>query len=271
MSLLQAVILGVVQGLTEFLPVSSSGHLVLAEKLMGVATQNLRFEVTVHLATALAVCVAYRRKIGKLVRAVFRARIYPKNGRVRVVDENLRLFLLLVLATVPGALVGYLLDDLVEKAFANPVTTSIGLVITGTVLYSTRFVKRHDKSMNWWRALAIGLAQAVAILPGISRSGSTIATGILAGIKQERAAEFSFLLSVPIILGAGLVKLRETSLTAIPASEMASLIAGAVTAGLTGFLAIKWLLKLIKQGRFDAFSYYCWIVGVLGIIWFSTR
>lgn len=271
MSLLQAAILGVVQGLTEFLPVSSSGHLVLAEHLLGIPAQNLRFEVAVHLATVLSVCVAYRRKIGKLAKAVLRARIYPEKGRIRIGDENLRLFLLLLLATIPAALLGYFFEGLIERAFGNPVTTSFGLVMTGFILFATRFVKRHDRNLDWRRSLAIGLAQAVAILPGISRSGSTIATGIYAGIKQEKAAEFSFLLSIPIILGAGLVKLKEVSQAAMPAPEIAALIAGSVTAGLSGFLAIRWLLRVIKSQRFEVFAYYCWAMGALGLIWFSIR
>ena len=271
MTIFQALLLGLVQGLTEFLPVSSSGHLVLAERLLGIASTNLRFEVAVHLATAVAVCLAYRRKIGKLIKAVFRARVYPEKGRIRVSDENLRLVLLLILATVPGALFGYLLGDLVERAFSSPVAVSICLLATGAALFGTRFVARHDRPINRWRALAIGLTQAVAILPGISRSGSTIAAGIYAGLKQEKAAEFSFLLSVPIILGAGLVKLKDIGQASLPGPELAAIAIGSVTAGLFGFMAIKWLLKIIRRGRLDAFAYYCWFVGIMGILWFTTH
>ncbi len=264
MSIIQALILGMVQGLTEFLPVSSSGHLVLAEKLMGVSAGDLSFEIILHLATLAAVCLAYWRKLWKMVRAVLRARIQIHKGRLRVPDENLRLFLYLALASVPAAAVGYFLQDAVEQAFDSPLVASIGLLATGGILFGTRWVNDRNASMDWQRALAVGLAQAVTILPGVSRSGSTIAAAVYTGVRQERAAEFSFLLSIPIILGAGIFELRDGS--SFQPGSLWPMVAGGLAAGIFGFLAIKWLLAVVRRKRLEYFSYYCWLVGTVGVM-----
>jgi undecaprenyl-diphosphatase len=267
MSIFQALILGLIQGITEFLPVSSSGHLALAEKLFGLAGDNLRFEVFVHLGTLLAVLVFFRVKIRKLIKSIFKGRVYYQKGW-RFSDENLRLSLLLILATIPAAFIGYKFDDAIEQAFASPVAVSAFLLVTGTILFLTRLVKSHEEKINWWRALVIGLAQAVAILPGVSRSGSTISAGIFAKMKQEKAAEFSFLLSIPIILGAGVVKLKDMMETGLPTSELVMITVGAVAAALSGYWAIRILLQIVKKGKLDYFAYYCWAVGLAGLVWF---
>ena len=142
------------------------------------------------------------------------------------------------------------------------------MLVTGTILFFTRFVKSHEGKINWWRALVIGLAQAVAILPGVSRSGSTIAAGIFTRMKQEKAAEFSFLLSIPIILGAGVVKLKDMLETGLPSSELLMITVGAIAAAFSGYWAIKVMLHLVKKGRLEYFAYYCWAVGLAGLIWF---
>lgn len=270
MNLLQAVILGIVQGLTEFLPVSSSGHLVLAERLLGVPAGDLSFEVVVHLATTAAVCLVFRRRLGKMAGAVLKARVRLRDGKLRIADENLRLFLLLALATIPAAAVGCLFDDAVERAFSSPLAASTGLLVTGCILYGTRWARGGNTPVDWRRAVIIGLAQAAAILPGVSRSGSTISAGIYSGVKQEKAAEFSFLLSIPIILGAGAFKLKDLALSISP-HGLLLLGGGGLAAGVCGFLAIKWLLELIKRNRLEYFSFYCWLVGAAGIIWSLTR
>lgn len=272
MSLLQSLILGLVQGLTEFLPVSSSGHLVLAGHLLKVPSGDLSFELAVHLATTAAVVLAFRRRLWKMAKAVLAARIRMRGGRLTTSDDNLRLFLLLALATVPAALVGYFLEEAVERAFSSPAAASIGLLATGGILFGTRWARgrREPRPMDWRRALVVGLAQAAAILPGVSRSGSTIAAGIYSGVKQEKAAEFSFLLSIPIILGAGAFKFKDLAASGQPA-EFLPLAAGGLAAAVSGFLAIKWLLAIIKRNRLDYFSYYCWLVGAAGLAWSLTR
>lgn len=269
MNLIHAALLGVVQGLTEFLPVSSSGHLVLTEKLLGVPAGDLSFEIVLHLATLAAVCLAYRRKLWKLVRAVLRARIQIHKGRLRIPDENLRLFLYLALATVPAAAAGYLLKDAVEQAFDSPMAASIGLLATGAILFATRWTKDRNKPMDWRRSIAVGLAQAAAILPGVSRSGSTMAAAVYTGVRQEKAAEFSFLLSIPIILGAGIFELKDAALSR--QGDLGPLAVGGLAAGICGFLAIKWLLAVVRRNRLEYFAYYCWLAGALGVLLTITR
>ncbi|MDO9069027.1 MAG: undecaprenyl-diphosphate phosphatase, partial [Deltaproteobacteria bacterium] len=153
-------------------------------------------------------------------------------------------------------------------AFASPIAVSALLLVTGTILFLTRFVKSHEGKINWWRALVIGLAQAMAILPGVSRSGSTISAGIFTGMKQEKAAEFSFLLSIPIILGAGVLKMKEMLETGLPSSELLTMIVGAAMAAVSGYWAIKVLLQIVKKNRLEYFAYYCWAVGLAGLFWF---
>lgn len=267
MNIFQSIILGLVQGLTEFLPVSSSGHLVLAERILGLAPGNLRFEVAMHLATLLAVFAVFGRRILKLIRAVLLGRMKLVDGRWRFSDDNLRLALLLILATVPAATAGLLLDDLIERAFANPLVVSLALLATGGILFGTGRVARGHGALNWRKSLLIGLAQALAIFPGISRSGSTIAAGIYAGVDQEKAAEFSFLLSIPVILGAGLLEFRKVSLQGLPSGELASILAGGLAAAASGFLAIKILLRLVRRSKLQYFAYYCWAAGLASLIW----
>ncbi len=271
MTLLHAIILGIVQGLTEFLPVSSSGHLALLERLFGLSGDNLRFEVFVHLGTLVAVVAVFRKKILKLARAVFTARVYSERGRLRFTDDNLRLALLLILATIPAAVVGLLFEDAIERAFQSPVAVSAFLLITGAVLFGTRFARAGEEKMNWWRALLVGCAQAVAILPGISRSGSTICAGIYCGAKQEDAAEFSFLLSIPVILGAGLLKFKDALREGIPAGELLNLAAGGLAAAAVGYVSIKLLLGIVRRRKLEYFAYYCWAVGLAGLAWFLTH
>jgi len=271
MNLLQAMILGLVQGLTEFLPVSSSGHLVLAEKILDLGTSNLRFEVAMHLATLLAVCFAFRKRIVKLVRSVLFGRMRPVNGKWHYTDDNLRLAIMLIVATIPAALVGVLFDDAIEQAFNDPIAVSIALLATGVILYGTGRVTKKQERIGWKHSLIIGFSQALAILPGISRSGTTIAAGIYSGTDQEKAAEFSFLLSIPVILGAGLIKFKDVLETGLPKDEMLAILIGGLIAAISGYVAINFLLKIIRGSKLHYFSYYCWMVGLLSLVWFIIK
>ena len=210
MDLFESVLLGLVQGITEFLPISSSGHLVLGQALLGVEKSGITFEVAVHLATAAAVAVYYRRRLwGMLIslRLVFSPRVRGPEARADekyVVDlEHLRLLWYVALGTVPAAAVGLLFKDFFKEFFYSPHLVCVLLLVTGGLLMSTRLVASTSgrRRLVWSTALLIGVAQAAAILPGISRSGATIAVGLLLGLKAEKAAEFSFLLALPAILG----------------------------------------------------------------------
>jgi len=196
-SIPEAIGLGVLQGLTEFLPVSSSGHLALAEHFLGVRSPGIAFEVFAHFGTALAVIVFFRRRVASIVVALVRALVGASHE-----PAEARLGVRLAVGTVPAVVVGYLSNDQIKSAFANPTLVSGLLVLTGCVLWLTRRLSPGARPVESLRdALVIGMAQAVAILPGISRSGSTISAGLALGVQREQAAEFAFLLSIPVILG----------------------------------------------------------------------
>jgi undecaprenyl-diphosphatase len=274
MTLLQAVILGIIQGLTEFLPVSSSGHLLIAEKLMGVDSGNLVFEVFLHLATLTAVVVVMRRRLMQLLHALFTARVYSERGKLRFTNENLRTLLVLALATVPAAVTGYAFRHFVDGVKGDPrypVYIAVCLIITGCILFGTRFVRPRAERIGWGRGLIIGCCQAVsALFRGISRSGSTIAGGIYAGASQEQAAEFSFLLSIPVILGATLLKLKDLLQEGLTGGA-GVYAAGGLAALASGYIAILLLLKIVRKNRLDFFAYYCWAAGLAGLLWFLNH
>ncbi len=255
MTLLTVIILAVIQGITEFLPVSSSGHLALAGIVMNVPAGDITFEVVVHVGTLMAVLAVYWKDLVGLVSGVFRKQ-----------KESLVLAGLLVLGSVPAAVAGFLLADSVEQLFDRPVVVSIMLVVTGCILFSTRLTfakkgRRENPSITG--SLMIGLAQAVALLPGISRSGSTISTGLFAGIRKEKAARFSFLLSIPAIAGAAVLKLGDIGESGI---ELPLIIVGLVVSAVTGYFALRLLLSFLSKGKFSIFAWYCWALGLSGLV-----
>ena len=254
MTFVEAALLGLVQGLSEFLPVSSSGHLVLGQALLGVQSGDLVFEVIVHFGTLLAVLAVLRVRIWRLV-----------TGCLRREAASLRMLLLLCMGTVPAGAVGILFEDCLELVFHSPTAAAGCLVATGVVLWSTRFVSGRKPEIGVGDALLIGLAQAVAILPGISRSGLTISAGLWRGIDGREAASFSFLLSIPVILGATALKAGDLIVDPPDWNVVGSLVVGLVAALLSGVVAIRWLFKLLRGGRLDRFSYYCWALGLVAL------
>jgi undecaprenyl-diphosphatase len=250
LTILQALILGAVQGLTEFLPVSSSGHLVIFQHLFGVQEGALAFDVLLHIGTLVAVFVAFWKDIYNILRKPFSKLTY-----------------LIIVGCIPAGLMGFFLQPIFEKAFESLLVVGIGLLITGLVLKGSEYVA--DKSLNmkeiretsYLDALFIGLLQGLAIIPGISRSGSTIAGGLLAGLDRTFAARYSFLVAIPVILGAGLVQLKDFSINEVTTTSIIPYIVGPLTAAILGFFAIKIVMKLVSNGRLSIFSYYCWIVG----------
>ncbi len=257
MNLIEAVVLGIVQGLTEFFPVSSSGHLVLAEALLDVNPPGVAFEVMVHLATLLSVLAVYRRRIVELI-----------VGAVRRRTSDLRYLGMLAVATVPAALIGITLSGAIAGVFDLPLVAAVSLLVTGGVVYSIRWLAagcdRPDP--GWAGSLRVGIAQALALLPGISRSGFTVAAALHAGTKRDIAAEFSFLLSVPAILGASALEIPEL-VGGNAGIGGAALLAAALSAFLAGVLAIRLFLRWLGSGRFHRFAYYCWAVGGAYIVY----
>ena len=261
MSILDAIILGIVQGLTEFLPISSSGHLVLGKHLLGLDQPGFYFEVALHIATALAVILHYRKRVAAMLMAPFRPS--AENRR-----ENLNLIGFIILGTIPAVLVGFTLKDTFESLFGNPGTVSIMLIITGGILMASRFAGNNGKArLGWVNSLIVGIAQSLAIVPGISRSGTTIVTGLFLKLPPAKVAEYSFLLSLPAILGAGILTLKDALESGAPAGiGTSALVAGCIASFISGYLSIIFLLRVLEKGRFDRFAWYCWAVGIAGII-----
>jgi undecaprenyl-diphosphatase len=251
MTLLEAVALGLVQGLTEFFPVSSSGHLVLAEALLEVNPPGVLFEVLVHLATMLSVVVLYRRRLIQLLL-----------GTLHGSREDSRYVGMLALASVPAALAGLALGDSVARLFDRPLLAALALLITGCVVYTIRWLAQLGQRSDpgWVGSLAVGTAQAVALIPGISRSGVTVAAALSFGTGRAAAAEFSFLLSVPAIFGASLLQLPQLAEGA-EGIGVVQLIAAAVAAFTGGIAAIVLFVRWLRRGSFHRFAYYCWLVG----------
>lgn len=252
MTVIQALILGAVQGLTEFLPVSSSGHLVIFQHLLGLENTPLAFDVLVHMGTLLAVFVAFWSDIAALLRKPWS-----------------KLTFLIVVGCIPAAAVGILLEPIFEETFKSLLVVGWGLLITGVVLMVSEkwsLAKpglKEIEETSYWDVLFIGLLQAIAIVPGISRSGSTISAGLLAGMERPFAARYSFLLSIPVIMGAGLLELKDLGTGALGAISSAAIIAGLLSAALFGYIAIKVVLRLVNQGRLSVFSWYVWALGLV--------
>jgi len=259
MSLSHAIFLGIVQGLTEFLPISSSGHLVFFQFLFGMKEPRLFFDVMLHFGTLLAVVIYFRRDIGGIIRGIGSTVTGKRKN-----EEGTRLFFLILVASIPTGLMGILFKDWFESLFSKPNIVGGMLLITGSILWLTRWVKREGGSlekMRWIDAILIGVVQGVAIIPGISRSGATISMGLFCGLNRELAGRFSFLLSIPAILGAMLLELWKVD--SMPELQAVSI--GTAMAFLAGFLSLAFLMKVIQMGKIYNFSYYCWGIGVVMI------
>ncbi len=259
MSELEAAALGLIQGLTEFLPVSSSGHLVMLQALLGLEQKGVVFEVALHVATLASVLIFYRRRVAELLVGALRGR-----------PEALRYAAKLALATVPAVLAVLAIGDFLEARFEVPATAGVCLLLTGAILWTTRrsAPRAQDAEPGWRAALLIGCAQAFAILPGISRSGATVAAALALGVAPAAAAEFSFLMSVVAVGGAAALKLP--ALTALPPGALGPLLIGALVALVSGVAAIWLFVRLLRTRAFHRFAYYTWGAGALFLLWLVT-
>jgi len=251
-------VLGLIQGLTEFLPVSSSGHLVIGEQLLKFDPPGVLLEAILHLGTLIAVLILFRHDLLRLTRGLFTKG--RELGEVRC----------LIAGTIPIAIIGLVLQDKIESAFSSLIIVAICLLVTGGLLliadWAGRQAKRKEVTLR--DALLIGISQAAALLPGISRSGVTITTGMIVGIEGKEAARFSFLLSIPAIVGAaGLKFYQALTTTSVAASEWPGLLVGALTALGVGVVAIKGLLALISRGKLKIFGVYCLVIGLSTIVY----
>lgn len=295
MSVFQSIILGLVQGIAEFLPISSSGHLTLLQKIMGLEEVPLLFDVFLHLATLLAVVLFFRKKIWELLKAFGRMiahRPYQKEGLSKeeclAVDKNYRRYILaIILATIITGCLGLVTSKIIPDL--PIIYVCIGFIITAILLILSSFIEKiqakkssakssskessveekslspSEKAPSWWQALLIGLAQGIGTLPGISRSGSTIAGSLFCGVNRQQAGEFSFICSIPAILGAFLLELKDLGQVSSSVGAM-PLATGCIVAFVSGFLSLTWLMRLIKKGRLEWFACYLIPLAVLGII-----
>ncbi len=263
MSYLEALVLGVIQGLTEFLPVSSSGHIELGKAILGVKMKDpLLFSIVVHGATALSTIVVFWKTIWLLFKDLFK---FQWNESTQYAGK-------ILLSMIPVGLVGILYESQIEELFDGEILlVGLMLLVTGGLLFLTTRVKETAGEVTFPKAILIGLAQAIAILPGISRSGATISTALLSGISRENAARFSFLMVLPPIIGAMLMKVKkyaEVASSEIPTMESIDsmvLIIGFIAAFLTGLFACTWMIQLVKKGKLTSFAIYCFVVGTIAI------
>ncbi|MEW6616237.1 MAG: undecaprenyl-diphosphatase UppP [Thermodesulfobacteriota bacterium] len=266
MTVLQAIALGILQGLTEFLPVSSSGHLVIAQHyLKGFNQPGVLFDVLLHMGTLFAVLMYYWRDIIGILRSFITKVDAPgsrKNVDCNSYDSQRKLGLLIIVGTIPTAILGFFFKDYVVILFSSVKLTACMLIVTGILLAIADRVKERKRkvsSLTFKDSVFIGFVQGLSITPGISRSGSTIATGLFRKIDGKDAAKFSFLLSIPAVLGAIVLEIPQAS--HIQAGEIPAYLLGTLSAMLTGILAIKFLIRTLKQEKLRYFAYYCWLLG----------
>ncbi|MEM9338085.1 MAG: undecaprenyl-diphosphate phosphatase [Bacteroidota bacterium] len=259
MTWVEALILGIIQGLTEFLPVSSSGHLEIGSVLLGTReSDNLLFAVVVHLATAFATIAVFRKDILLLLSDLFK---FQWNDATKFISK-------LLISMIPVFVVGVFFKDQVETFFTgNLILVGTMLLITGFLLLFAHLKKSGTKPVSYISAILIGIAQAFAVLPGISRSGATIATGILLGVEKSKVARFSFLMVLVPILGASLLEIKDyLEAPQAHAISVGPLLVGFISAFIAGFMACKWMIMVVKRGKLTYFSIYCFIVGLIAIL-----
>ena len=262
MDKVEALILGIVQGITEWLPVSSSGHLVLFQHFFSLKEQ-LVFDVSVHLGTMIVVVWMFRADLMKIISGVLHEKWDDAN-------QGFQMAKFVLIASIPTALIGFMLKDTIEQMFDDPSAVGIALMYTSVILYITRFIPERQpeqrRNPKWYHALIVGTFQGTAIFPGVSRSGSTIASALFVGLDRNLAARLSFLMFIPAMLGATLIQLPKLS---EPNISYSSLIVGTLAAIVTSYFVIAWLLTIIRNGKLYMFAYYCGPVGLLS--WYFLR
>lgn len=285
MTIIESILLGIVQGITEFLPVSSSGHLAILQNIFQVETNGgMLFDIMLHVGTLVAVFIVYRKDIWKMIlEALFMAADICSNLKTfvmnkihktslkykKVVHNSYRKFVVLILvSTIPTGIIGVLGGDLIDAASETLLIPGICLLITGVLLMMadlTKEGKRLPKDVNYKKGVIIGIAQGIATLPGISRSGTTIATCIFCGLDRKFAVKYSFILSIPAVLGAAVLEIKDVIAEPIPTTEIGIYMIGAVFAGAVGYICIKTMLVVVRNKKFKYFSWYCFAVGAVAI------
>jgi undecaprenyl-diphosphatase len=252
MEIFQALILGLIQGITEWLPISSSGHLVLFQQLFSLGS-SVAYDALLHLATLIVIILVFWKDILAILKSLISVKW----------DENTRLFLFIILASIPTAIIGLAFKDWLTALFTNMLLLGVFFIINGLILFLTRFAKNKNKELNWWQSISMGITQGVSIIPSISRSGITVSTGLFFGIKKEKLIKFSFLMAIPAIIGAFIIESKDLVL-----ETPINLILGSLTALIIGYFSLKLIIRIIEKGKFHYFAYYCLVLGII-ILFFA--
>ncbi|MBQ7583374.1 MAG: undecaprenyl-diphosphate phosphatase [Lachnospiraceae bacterium] len=275
MNILQAIILGIVQGLAEFLPISSSGHLAIIRNLFHIETdQGLLFDVLLHIGTLTAIFVVFWKDIAKLILEFFGIitdfiRRFKDPDLIVLSSAYRRFVLLIIVSSIPTAILGYIGRDFVEYASSTLLIPGIGLIVTSVLLFICDRIgdgRKGIKKITYLNAFEVGIAQGIATLPGISRSGATISACLMLGIKKETAVKYSFIMSIPAVLGAALLELKDAAGTSVTGGTVIAYIIGMVVAAVVGYFAIRVMINVVRRKRYIYFSIYCLVIGLVAII-----
>ena len=274
MTYFQALILGIIQGLAEFLPISSSGHLALLQNFFGINADNiLSFTVMLHVGTLISVFIIYWNDIFALIKELFSCLkdIFTGKGPRINANETRRLGFLIITATIPTAIIGFLFEDYFNSLYSNIIAIGIGLVFTGTILFAAEHFGKGTQTaenMKFRTAIFVGIMQGIAICPGVSRSGSTLVGGLSGKLRKDFAVKFAFLISIPTILGSAILEIPDMLKAGLDASLAGPILLGLVTSAVCGYLAIKLMIRLVQNQKLIIFSIYTWALG-LGIVIYS--
>lgn len=280
MTIIEAIILGIIQGLAEFLPISSSGHLAIAKFFFGYDNSSISFDVFLHLGTLIAVFVVFYKDILELIKEFFgicadiilNIITFFKGGDKKykkIIGTAYRRFVVLVIvSTIPTAIIGVLIKDLVEESSATLIIPGICLLVTAVMLFVSDLLKdgnKNENSTSWANALFIGVCQGIATMPGISRSGTTITAGLVCGLKRDFVVKYSFLMSIPAILGAVVLEIPDMKSDLAKTPAMCYVV-GVIASAIVGYLCIKAMLVIVKKKKFKYFAYYCAAIGLAAVI-----
>lgn len=290
MNFWQAIIMGLIQGLTEFLPVSSSGHLAIFKNIFGIETETgMLFDVLLHMATLIAICIVYWKDVKELfvngccmvglwvsnaviwVTNIFRRNDSRKEYKKVLTSPYRRFVLMILISTVPTGILGVLFEKIIGSAADYLILPGLCLIVTAILLFIADRVEvgeRTEENASYVNSLIVGVAQGIATLPGLSRSGTTITACLLNGFTKEFAVKYSFIMSIPAILGAMVLELKDFTIANISAGEIGNYIAGMTVAGVIGYVCIKTMLVVVKKNKFTIFSIYCLVVGIASIVWY---
>jgi len=274
LTIAQAAVLGLIQGLTEFLPVSSSGHLVLLQQILGITEPVLSFDIALHVGTLLAVCTCFFNDLLAIIKGLTGSAAARLQNRLITAEEKKSLYItgMIILGSIPTAIIGLLFNRIAHALYTSVWVVGCMLVFTGTFLWATRYAgfrPPKKQGLTGPRAFGVGIVQGLAVLPGVSRSGATIAMALFLGVDRATAVRFSFLLSIPAILGAALLALLDINPTDTMDPGVVGV--GVVIAAVTGYLTLKWLVYMVRKGRLHHFAPYCWGMGLLALGWHFVK